>query len=294
MQLLYDIVVSSDNNDYLAWQCMLFHHSCVTHLGKVPIIVVHGDDRPLVAGYHIMEKKGGIIQRLPSMRSVNGIDYAARNVCASLKGVKTSAENILLCDPDFVFLRPIDFSKIAANLNGEAINIEQISYMTVGDHNRAILEAVCRKAWISTSKLDDIKISGGTPYLVPTQLRRYLAREWATMTEDYLAASFLHHGVNNSEVWISVMWGFILAALRNDIPITLTSMCVSNQAGVTSNINNRQIVHYCYGDDIFDKRRFTNEEAALKTVWKTHASEGTVNGAIAKALHEAAQFYDLV
>jgi hypothetical protein len=124
--LLYDIVASSDNNDYLAWQCMLFHHSCITHLGQVPIIVVHGDDKPLAEGYRIIEKKGGIIQRFPSMRHASAIDYPGHNLWATLKHVKTSAENIIVCDPDFIFLRPIDFAAIAARLNGRAVNIEQI------------------------------------------------------------------------------------------------------------------------------------------------------------------------
>jgi hypothetical protein len=100
--------------------------------------------------------------------------------------------------------------------------------MTVGDHNRAILEAVCKKAWISLKLLDDLKVSGGTPYFVPARLRRRLAREWENLSKEYLAMSFQHYGVMNSEVWISVIWGFVLAANRIDLPITLTSMCVSN------------------------------------------------------------------
>jgi hypothetical protein len=58
-------------------------------------------------------------------------------------------------------------------------------------------------------------------------------------------------------------------------------------------LDSRQIVHYCYGDDVFDKRRFSSREDSLKTVWKVQASGGTVNGAIAKALHAAAEFYNL-
>jgi hypothetical protein len=62
----FDIVVSSDNNDYIAWQCLVFHHSCLTHLGRVPIIVVHGDNGPLVSGYRILYKRGCLIKRLPT------------------------------------------------------------------------------------------------------------------------------------------------------------------------------------------------------------------------------------
>lgn len=291
--LLYDIVVSSDNNDYLAWQCMLFHHSCITHLGQAPIIVVHGDGGPLVRGYRLLKEKGGLIQRLPSMTSAGSITYPPRNMWATLKGVETSAENIIFCDPDFIFLRPIDFAAIVARLDGKAITLDHVSYMTVGEHNRPVLEAVCKKAWISTRHLDELKVSGGSPLIVPTRLRRRLAREWANLTEEYLQAGFQHHGGMTSEVWIAAMWGLVLGAFRIDVPITLTRWCVNNQAGLTVDLGNRHIVHYCYGDEVFDKRRFGTAEASLKTVWKTQAPEGTVNGAIAKALHAAAEFYGL-
>jgi hypothetical protein len=115
-QQSFDIVVSSDNNNYLAWQCMVFYHSCITHLGQAPTIVVHGDPGPLVEGYRILQERGGIIQRLPTFISAGKIDYACRNAWATLKGVETSADNIVLCDPDMIFLRHVDFSEIAVGL----------------------------------------------------------------------------------------------------------------------------------------------------------------------------------
>ena len=36
-----------------------------------------------------------------------------------------------------------------------------------------------------------------------------------------------------------------------------------------------------------------NEDASLNAVWKARAPEGTVNGAVTEAIHEAAVFYDL-
>jgi hypothetical protein len=295
-QLDFDIVVASDNNDYLAWQCLLFHHSCITHLGQAPIIVVHGDDGPLVSGYRILQKKGGIIQRLPTYRFAGGVDYAGRNLWASLKGVKTSADNIVLCDPDVIFLRHVDFAKIAAGLDGEAVSLERVGYMAVGDHNRPILEEVCRSSWIDKRLLDGITTSGGMPYIIPIDLRRRIAREWAALTEDCLLTSLRHHGQMNLDVWISIMWGFVFAALRNGIPMSLTNMCVANDRYAeeqASNLRNRQIVHYCDGDDIFNKRNYVNGEDALNAVWKARAPEGTINGAVTKAIHEAAVFYDL-
>jgi hypothetical protein len=292
----FDIVVSSDNNDYLAWQCLVFHHSCITHLGRAPIIVVHGDDEPLASGYRILEKKGGLIQRLPTQKYAGFIEYAGRNIWATLKGVKTSATNIVLCDPDMIFLRHVDFAEKAATLQGEAISLDKVAYMTVGDHNRSILEEVCRISWININLLNSIRISGGMPYIIPTNLRRHFARELATLTEDCLVTSLKHHGQMNSEVWISVMWGFVLAALRNDISMSLTNMCVANdriaeeQASI---LRDRQIVHYCYGDGFFNKKNYMNEDDSLNAVWRACAPDGTVNGAVTSAIQEAAVFYDL-
>jgi hypothetical protein len=292
----FDIVVASDNNDYLAWQCLVFHHSCITHLGQAPIIVVHGDDGPLVSGYRILQKKGGIIQRLPTYRFAGAVEYAGRNLWASLKDVKTSADNIVLCDPDVIFLRHVDFAKIAAGLDGEAVSLERVGYMAVGDHNRPVLEEVCRSSWIDKRLLDGITTSGGMPYVIPIDLRRRIAREWAARTEDCLMTSLKHHRQMNSEVWISIMWGFVFAALRNDIPMSLTNMCVVNDRiaeGQASVLCERQIVHYCYGDDFFNKKNYMNEKDSLEAVWKAHAPEGTINGAVTRAIHEAAVFYDL-
>ena len=292
----FDIVVSSENNDYLAWQCLVFHHSCVTHLGLVPIFVVHGDDGPLVAGYRILQEKGGIIQRLPTRRHAGSVEYPCRNAWASLSGVKTAADNIVLCDPDVIFLRRIDFAGIAAGLKGEAVSLDRVGYMTAGDQNRVMLEEVCKTSWIDTKLLDGIKISGGMPYIIPTGLRRRLAREWAVLTDDCLMMNLKRHGQMNSEVWISIMWGFVLAALRSDIPMTYTDLCVTN--GKTAkdqdlSLSDCKIVHYCYGDEVFNKRNYMSEEGSLKTVWKATAPEGTVNGAVTQAIQEAAGFFEL-
>ena len=98
----------------------------------------------------------------------------------------------------------------------------------------------------------------------------------------------------NSEVWISVMWGFVLAALRVGIPISLTNVCVTNFKGQpwrASSPGHAQIVHYCYGDEFFDKRRFMSEGGALSAVWRAEAPEGTASGVVTQALREAAEFY---
>ena len=100
----------------------------------------------------------------------------------------------------------------------------------------------------------------------------------------------------NSEFWISIAWGFVLAALRIGIPIFVTELCLPNNKNETEQVSalrDRQIVHYCYGDDLFNKKRFMNENDSLKMVWKACAPEGTVNGAVTKAIREAAVFYDL-
>ena len=295
-QPTFDVVVAADNNNYLAWQCMVFHHSCLTHLRRAPIFVVHGDKGPLVEGYRILQEKGGVIQRLPTFRNAGKFDYVGRNLWGTLKGVKTSADSIVLCDPDVFFLRPVDFSAIAAGLNEEAVSLEEVGYMQVGDHNRPVLEAACRASWIDPRRLNEIAISGGMPYVIPTALRRRLGREWEARTEDCLTAGFKHYGQMNSEVWISIMWGFVLAAMRSDIPMTFTNLCALNGKNAEkkpSVLSERAIVHYCYGDSFFNKKRYMNEEASRNPVWKASAPEGTINAEVTRALREAANFYNL-
>ena len=150
--------------------------------------------------------------------------------------------------------------------------------------------------WIDTKLLNGITIGGGVPYVIPTDLRRRLAREWAGRTEDCLMTSFEHHGQMNSEVWISLMWGFVLAALRLDIPMSTTDLCILNvrSGGERSHVlSERSIIHYAYGDEFFNKKNFMSEDASVHTVWKAGAPEGTINGAVTGAIREAAVFYGL-
>jgi hypothetical protein len=115
-------------------------------------------------------------------------------------------------------------------------------------------------------------------------------------TEDCLMASLKHHGGMNSEVWISIMWGFVFAALRSDIPMSYTSLCALNRKSAeerSSVLSECSIVHYCYGDSFFDKKHYMKEEASRNPVWKASAPEGTINAEVTKAIREAAVFYDL-
>jgi len=38
---MFEIVVSTENNPYMVWQAMLFHASCMRHVGQAPIVMVH-------------------------------------------------------------------------------------------------------------------------------------------------------------------------------------------------------------------------------------------------------------
>lgn len=290
----FDIVVSSSNVDYLAWQCMVFHHSCMTHIGQAPIIVVHGDDEPLSPGYEVLEENGGIIQRLPTMADAGAIHYPPRNAWASLKGVKSEAEYIILFDPDVIFLRRFDFGGAAARLSNGSVSLDAVGYMKVGNDNRAILEDVCRKSWINPRDLDRLGTSGGMPYIIPMELRRRIAREWADLTEEVLEVSFRRHGSMNSAVWISVMWGFALACLRLEIPMTLTNITVTNhegQANEAEKLAESYVAHYCFGDQYFNKKRFIQSNDARIAVWQAWAPSGTVSGSVTAAIQEAGKFF---
>ena len=92
----FDIVVSTQNNHYMEWQAMLFHFSCLHHMGQAPIVMVHKNDTPLLSGFQLIQKLGGNVQTAPDYSRAGGIEYAPRNTAATLLFVESDAEYLVL------------------------------------------------------------------------------------------------------------------------------------------------------------------------------------------------------
>src|SRR6266568_5135270 len=112
----YRIVVSAENSPYLAWQAKLFHFSCVSRVGRSPIVIVHDCGSKWCRDFQELADAGAIVSRAPSYRiTSNGDDYLCRNIPGSLlhaaKLCSARDEFIVFCDPDMIFVRQPDFSR---------------------------------------------------------------------------------------------------------------------------------------------------------------------------------------
>jgi hypothetical protein len=107
--------------------------------------------------------------------------------------------------------------------------------------------------------------------------------------------SIRRRDVAPSEVWISVMWALVLAAERAGNSMRITDLCVNNYGNRMLDAigAGRAMIHYCHSTEGFDKRRYGTEADAMTHVWRAQAAANTVNGAICRALGEAARYYGL-
>lgn len=289
----FDIVVSAENNHYHAWQCMLFHYSCLTVLDRTPIIVVHSDPGPLVTGFELIATRGGVVQRRKNFRHAGEIMYAPRNQMRTANLVATDAEHIVLCDPDMIFLEPIDFAAIIDGLPRDAITMDRISFLKVNDRNRPFIGEVCAESGISLARVESKPMNGAPPHVIPKRLRLRLCQQWHVQLERYLAASHAHHGGSHSDVWISSMWGLVLAmhALGIEAVLTDLSMHTHGDPPVAS-VPPRPLLHYSYDTPAFNKRDYVTDNEWMN-VWRAEGSAGRASGIIGDQLALAAEFFGL-
>src|SRR5579871_986915 len=173
----FDIVVCAENNTFMVWQAMLFHYSCIRHMQRAPIIVVHKNDEPLLKGFRQIRDSGGIVQIAPNYRCVGGVNYPPRNTAATLRHVQSEARFLVLCDPDMIFMQPVPFDDPAPT--DRQISFDHLGYL-VPDHpdSRPVLAEVCARAGVSLAKLHERPISGGVPHVMPRSLQRPFSDEW--------------------------------------------------------------------------------------------------------------------
>jgi hypothetical protein len=122
----HQIVVSAENSAYMGWQCKLFYYSCVTRMNHQPIIIVHDLGSEWHPDFYDLAKAGCAVYPAPSYRvNKSGYDYAPRNTAGSLiHAAEICAGNhefIVLCDPDMIFTRPLQFP--------ETLSGDFVSYM---------------------------------------------------------------------------------------------------------------------------------------------------------------------
>ncbi|TVQ85280.1 MAG: hypothetical protein EA400_16155 [Chromatiaceae bacterium] len=299
MSTVCDLVVSAENTCYMAWQCMLFWHSCRTHLGRDPIFVVHGDAAPLAAGFAEIARHGGQIQRAPNFRD-SGSDrspsYPPRNAIHSLALVRSDADCLALFDPDMLFLRPIDFDGLARQLAADEITLDRVAYLQLERGFQEPIRSVCYATGIDLAAVAQQGLSGGVPHLVPNRLRQPLCRDWLSLTDRCREALVSAHGAESSAAWVAVMWGLVLAIHKQALKARLTDFCISNAGNPTlpdAPGTGPAMIHYCYCHASWSKRRFLGSADACDAVWNSTAPAGTVNGAICRQLADAARAFGI-
>jgi hypothetical protein len=302
----YQVVASVENNPYMVWQAMLFHASCVRHLGQSPIIVVHMDDGDLLSGYRQIEASGGCVQIAPTYRRVNGVNYPPRNTAASLRHVDTDADAIVLCDPDMVFLQPIDWDSLG--LSDRQVNFDRVGYLdaNVARYQPAV-DNVCIAAGIDPSTLRNPNYNGGVPHVIPMRHRRELSDSWLELMElfpDLPPCGPEDPGARPREChigpqkdWLCTMWALAMSVERLGLEPVLTDLCITTQDGERPlpalEPTGPFLIHYCYDSAGFRKHQFDTLEAATKSVWQLPGGDGTVSGAIREELRHTCEFYGL-
>lgn len=287
------IVVSAENNPYMAWQCKLFYFSCVTRLNQQPTIIVHETGTPWCSGFYDLVKAGCAVQTAPNYRTAaNGDDLPGRNHPGSLiKAAEICGgrdEFIALCDPDLIFVQATDFL--------DCLSAEFSSFM---DYDRELVQEARLRFGIQRQELDakKEKLGVAVPYVVPTTLASEFGRTWLQAIDVFPSRDW-----ENAQTLIRppgspvyerrhvVMYAFGLAVVKLGLEIEVTHLVDHNYW--PDEPVRASIIHYAYGDERWDKRRYSTAEQG-RTVWDPQAqvAEGTIISEVFSQLRQAGEFY---
>lgn len=290
----FDFVVSAENNHYMAWQAMLFHYSCSKHMGQAPIIVVHAGEGELASGFERIALANGRVQRARNFRMDHGLEYAPRNSAGTLACVESDADYVILCDPDMIFLRPLALDRL--QLDDDQVSFDWVSYLEEDQENLPVLVRACERAGVSVDVLLSAKVRGGVPHIVPGGVREKLSREWLRCIE-YFGPETTPDGRSLSGMyWIASMWALVLAVHRLGLRSVSTRFSTANHPASRlfgAAHTESEILHYCYGDEEFDKRRFGAAADQERNVWRARARPESVHAEICSELRAAAAYYEI-
>jgi len=275
MTTCHQIVVSAENNPYMAWQCKLFYFSCVTRMNHQPVVIVH-DSRPAWhPDFYELAKVGCAVYPAPNYRfDLHGNDYAGRNPPGSLLCAAELFRDqdvlIVLCDPDMVFIRRVEFPETLAG--------EFSSFM---DYDRDFVNAVLPKLGIPRELLDAQKhsLSVSVPYVVPSRIARAFGEAWMSIIELF-----------DPRRWEDVMYAFGLTAVKLGLPVAVTNL-VDHNYWPEEKVK-ASMIHYAYGDERWNKRDYSSNETN-SAVWNPPQNypPETILGELANQIKEAREFY---
>lgn len=286
------IVVSAENNAYMAWQCKLFYFSCVTRLNHRAIVIVHETGQDLHPDFYDLAKAGCAVYSAPNYRTYGGgDDLPGRNHPGSL--IKAAeicdgeCEFIALCDPDMIFVRATDFL--------DCLSADFSSFM---DYDRDYVEMARLSFGVERETLDakKEKLTVAVPYVVPTVLASEFGWTWLQAIDafprkeenDQILSRPLDRPVFNRRHVVMYALGLTVVKLGLEMEVThLTDHNYWPDEPVKA-----PMIHYAYGDECWTKRDyFTDEQAAA--VWdpEAKAAAGTILDELCSQLRQAGKFY---
>lgn len=269
----FQVVVSAENNQYMAWQTQLFCFSALTRLGKHPIIVVHDTGLPLRKEFILLQRCGFRLIQAPSFNTLHGQRYPPRNEIGSLLTFASSPlagrESILFCEPDMLFVGPYP---LGDTVSGEFYRYIQYEDKHIVRAARKIGLADAIKDLNTTSKI-------GVPYALPGRDLVRIASRWVEVLDAFEIPQ-----------WIDIMYAFGFALRLEGIePRTMRLM--------NDNLNQRRqltgrMIHYCYGDSTWSKRSFVEKNPLAQWDWSLpRAKAGTILQEISTQIRQAKNFY---
>jgi hypothetical protein len=287
------IVVSAENNPYMAWQCKLFYFSCRTRLNQQPIIIVHDTGTKWRSEFYDLAKAGCSVHGAPNYRTAaNGDDLPGRNHAGSL--IKAAEicdgrdEFIALCDPDMIFVRETEF------LN--CLSAEFSSFM---DYDRELVQEARMRFGIQREELDaqKQKLSVAVPYVIPSALAAEFGRTWLQAIDLFPSRQWEHDqqlkrppGSPVYERRHVVMYAFGLTVVKLGREIEVTHLIDHNFW--PDEPARAPVIHYAYGDERWNKRHyFTDEQAPAVWYPQVEAAKGTILGELLSQLRQAGEFY---
>jgi len=270
----YRIVVSAENTPYMAWQCKLFHYSCVSRLKTAPAFVVHEQGAGWCEEFRDIVRAGGVVRSAPNYRvAAGGWDYPPRNAAGTLFHVDElcdGEEFVVLCDPDMLFVRRPRFPR---TLSGD--------YYPYMDYDQPAVRRAALAFGVGQGELDARKggLSFGVPHVVPRALLPQVAETWLEAIDAF-----------RPELWEISMYAFGLAAVRLGLGVKLTTF--NDHNFWPRRVLKRDMIHYCYADPLWRKHDFMTATRA-KEVWESspRVQRRTVLGEIIAQLREARDFY---
>jgi hypothetical protein len=239
MAIDFDLVISAENNDYMAWQTQVCCYSALTRLHIKPIVVVHQTADALLPAFKALRRRGCDVIEAPSfIRTPTGKVAQPRNAIGTLHTVATAKlgchAHMLLCEADFIFVNRPSYAP--------GVVADEYNYVDYADpHVVKVLER-----FGIAHRCDELNATSriGVPYLIPRQAALSLAQRWF---EVYDAFEPLE--------WIDMMPAFGIAAALEGLSIT-TSHQVATNHRPASDVGRAAFIHYCYGDDTWSKRHY--------------------------------------